>query len=76
MHWPGNFKKYRLRATDGLIVDSNDAPAVDAATGFFQTNAQSYWSASTDGAVVTAGGAANRIPDAAESSSLYVLGHR
>ena len=74
LHWPGNLKKYRLRETDGLIVDSNDAPAVDTATGFFQTNAQSYWSASTDGAVVTAGGAANRIPDPPSRQVFTYLG--
>jgi len=60
VHWPGNLKKYRIRG--GEIVDANDDPAVSAATGFFETNAQSIWSATADGITVQAGGAANKLP--------------
>jgi type IV pilus assembly protein PilY1 len=61
-HWPGNLKKYRLRVTDGLIVDANDEVAIDPATGFFAESSQSYWSADVDGPDVELGGAANEIP--------------
>jgi type IV pilus assembly protein PilY1 len=60
-HWPGNLKKYRLR-DDGVIVDSRNVAAVDAATGLFVDGTQSYWSAVFDGSDVTKGGAANILP--------------
>jgi type IV pilus assembly protein PilY1 len=63
VHWPGNLKKYRIRASDAEIVDAAGAPAVDPVTGFFHTTARSYWSAGVDGQDVEAGGAANLIPD-------------
>ena len=61
-HWHGNLKKYQLRPSDATIVDANGDPAVDPSTGFFSEYAQSFWSASVDGEVVTSGGAANLIP--------------
>lgn len=61
-HWPGNLKKYRLRASDGVIVDANGDPAVDPITGFFAEGAQSFWSPTDDGPNVEAGGASNQIP--------------
>jgi len=64
-HWPGNLKKYQLRASDGLILDADGNPAVDQATGFFDAAARSYWSATPDGAEVIEGGAAHQIPDPA-----------
>ena len=63
VHWPGNLKKYRLRASDGEVVDANGNLAVDPDTGYFIDTAQSYWSADVDGADTTARGAANLIPD-------------
>lgn len=63
-HWPGNLKKYRLRAEDAIIVDANGRPAVDE-TGFFSPDAQSFWSQDPDGQRVTLGGAANRLPSPA-----------
>ncbi len=66
VHWPGNLKKYRLRASDGEVVDINGNAAVDAATGLFTDSAQSYWSKVVDGADSTVGGAAHQIPDPAE----------
>lgn len=62
LHWPGNLKKYRLRAEDATIVDAAGAPAVDPATGFFYDDARSWWSDGPDGRRVTLGGAANRLP--------------
>ena len=67
--WPGNLKRYELaRATAGdpdselIIKDVNGAPAVDLNTGFFDSNAQSFWSTNPDGADVTLGGAAENLP--------------
>jgi type IV pilus assembly protein PilY1 len=61
-HWPGNLKKFRLRASDSRIVDANNLPIVDPATGVFADYVQDFWSDSEDGTEVTAGGAANEIP--------------
>lgn len=64
-HWPGNVKKYKLKAkSDGSseIVDDGDHAAIDTSTDYFLDSAQSVWSASADGKVVTSGGAANKIP--------------
>jgi len=58
--WPGNLKKYAFR--DGRIVDALGNEAVDPATGFFRQGAQSFWSATPDGATVEAGGAVSRLP--------------
>ncbi len=60
VHWPGNLKKYRIAG--GQIVDSNGAAAINSTSGFFETGAQSFWSAGADGIIVEAGGAANRLP--------------
>ncbi len=60
VHWPGNLKKYEIKA--GQIVDATGAAAIDPITGFFDENAQSFWSAAADGAVVDAGGAASNLP--------------
>jgi type IV pilus assembly protein PilY1 len=60
-HWPGNLKKYALK--NGVIVDANDNPAVDANSGFFSHAARSFWSANTDGSDVRRGGAANQLPN-------------
>jgi type IV pilus assembly protein PilY1 len=75
VHWPGNLKKYRLRASDGTIVDQNGNPAVDPATGFFADSAQSFWSSTVDGRDVTQGGAANQIPVPAARSVYTYLGN-
>lgn len=64
-HWPGNLKKYRLKA-DGSIVDSEAKAAVDPNTGFFAKGAKSFWSATVDGAIVTEGGAAKKVPALAD----------
>ncbi len=60
-HWPGNLKHYLL--SNGVIVDANGQPAVDPATGFFKSSAQSVWSPTIDGTSIPTGGAANLIPD-------------
>ena len=61
-HWPGNLKKFRLRASDAAIVDRNGMPIIDPVSGSFVATAQDFWSPTVDGTNVTAGGAANRIP--------------
>ncbi len=58
--WPGNLKKYRIRG--GELTGQDGNPVVDRNSGFFKDNAFSYWSATADGAVVTEGGAASRLP--------------
>ncbi|MDH3532232.1 MAG: PilC/PilY family type IV pilus protein [Gammaproteobacteria bacterium] len=67
-HWPGNLKKYRI--LNGVIVDDNDAPAVDPATGFFDEDATSIWSTVQDGNDVLKGGAVEHLPDPA-NRNLY-----
>ncbi len=71
--WPGNLKKYKLtRKITGdpnselIIVDAviQNQSAVDTATGFFKSGARSFWSSVVDGADVTLGGAAERLPTA------------
>ncbi len=64
-HWPGNLKKYRVKATvSGAVIVGQDGnlPAIDDTSGFFVDGAQSFWSDSTDGPRVRAGGAANEFP--------------
>ncbi len=61
MHWSGNLKKYRI--SEGAIVDSTGALAVDPGNGFFKETARSYWSTEDDGNDVKKGGAANQLPD-------------
>ncbi len=73
-HWPGNLKKYRLRAADATLRDSHGRPAVDPVSGFFTPTAQSFWSESVDGADIESGGAAHRIP--AERLVYTFLGDR
>jgi type IV pilus assembly protein PilY1 len=62
--WLGNIKKYRIEP-DGDIIDVNANPAVDPLTGFFATNARSYWSGAIDGTDAVRGGAASRLTDPA-----------
>jgi type IV pilus assembly protein PilY1 len=74
-HWPGNVKKYRLDPADGTILDANGNPAIDPQTNNFDSDAQSFWSASADGAEIRAGGAANLIPDPAGRDIFTYLGN-
>lgn len=72
--WLGNLKRYRLK-TEGdvaTIVDADNAAAIDATTGFFRSNARSFWGTSQDGANIDAGGAANKLP-APGSRHLYTF---
>jgi type IV pilus assembly protein PilY1 len=65
-HWPGNLKKYRVKATvGGAVVVGQDAnlPVISNTSGFFVEGAQSFWSDSADGPRVRDGGAANELPN-------------
>jgi len=76
-HWPGNLKKYRVE--NGVVVgadttaDGNPDPAIDPITGFFSQGSKSFWSATTDGANVTAGGAANEQPADSSTRKVYTF---
>jgi len=64
--WDGNLKKYKLGALatapdDIIILDEDGDAAFNPATGGFDDNARSFWSAQTDGGNVAEGGAASRI---------------
>ena len=61
--WPGNLKRYQLgfRSGNVVIVDANDQPAVDPATGLFKSTAESFWSGFQDGGDVALGGAAGEM---------------
>ncbi|MDH5325354.1 MAG: PilC/PilY family type IV pilus protein [Gammaproteobacteria bacterium] len=61
--WPGNLKRYELQGNPAVVVDSQNAPAVDPATGFFAATSQSFWTDTNvvDGNKVELGGAAGRI---------------
>ncbi|MCG6969682.1 MAG: VWA domain-containing protein, partial [Gammaproteobacteria bacterium] len=62
--WSGNLKRYEIKGNPAIIVDSNDNPAVDAATGFFANDSKSFWSSEIDGNKVDLGGAAAQLTDA------------
>jgi type IV pilus assembly protein PilY1 len=71
-HWPGNIKKYKV--VNSVVVDSLGVAAVDPNTGFFVDTAQSYWSSTPDGADVTVGGAASKLPDYTKRTVLTYTG--
>lgn len=76
-HWPGNLKKYRVKATtDGAVIVgmNGDLPAIDDSTGYFVDGAQSFWSATPDGPRVRDGGAANHLPEPAGRSVYTFIG--
>jgi type IV pilus assembly protein PilY1 len=54
--WAGNLKRYRLGSDDS--IQAANGAAIDPATKFFSTNAQSWWSDVVDGNKVGLGGAA------------------
>lgn len=62
--WPGNLKRYQMKVDNGHIwlADADDTPAIDANSGFFKSEARSFWSEQKDGSNVAAGGAASKLP--------------
>ena len=73
--WPGNLKKYRLRATDGAILDAAGRLAIDPVSRWFAPDSRSFWSSAADGANVALGGAAGRIPDPTSRGVYTYLGN-
>ncbi|MBM4196873.1 MAG: hypothetical protein FJ197_07215 [Gammaproteobacteria bacterium] len=61
--WPGNLKKYRF--VDDTLLGQNGRPAVSPGTGFFLSDAFSFWSGEPDGDRIDEGGAASRLVSAA-----------
>ena len=59
-HWAGNLKRYRAGDVDSdgemIVLDADDAIAVDPETGFFREGSRSFWSEQSDGSDVAAGG--------------------
>ena len=60
--WPGNLKRYAISEEGTEIVDADGNLAIDPDTGFFDTDARSFWSSTTDGSAVDLGGAAENVP--------------
>ncbi|BAU72546.1 PilC/PilY family type IV pilus protein [Metapseudomonas furukawaii] len=61
--WIGNLKRYKLTNTTGSeVLDADDVPAIDQATGFFKASARSFWTASADGSNTALGGVAANLP--------------
>jgi type IV pilus assembly protein PilY1 len=65
-HWEGNLKRYRAgdgQTDDGemIVLDAENAIAVDPETGFFREGTRSFWSAAPDGSDVAAGGAVSLL---------------
>ncbi|WP_404368385.1 PilC/PilY family type IV pilus protein [Marinobacter sp.] len=71
--WSGNLKRYKLAIKNGeaVILDADGIEAVDPNTGFFNDNARSWWSPSTDGKKVEEGGAASQHADLASNRKVY-----
>jgi len=59
--WQGNLKRYDLKGAS--LTDANENIAVDSTTGQFKPDSRSFWSATADGADISLGGAASRLPD-------------
>lgn len=73
--WPGNLKRYKLTNNTGaVILDEDGDVAIDPATGFFYSDARSYWSAQADGDRTADGGAASRIPSSTTRNVLTYIG--
>ena len=72
--WPGNIKRFRLRGTDGAVLDARGLAAVDPLTGWFVPESRSFWSSEADGADVSLGGAASNIPEPASRNVHTYLG--
>ncbi len=66
--WVGNLRRYRLKpgasaTAEPAVVDADDQPVFDPATGQPRTGSRSLWSQAPDGATTTGGGAAGRLPE-------------
>lgn len=60
--WSGNVKRFKMNS-DGQILDAKGNPAISLTTGLFRDSATSFWTqGDPDGAQVTEGGLASRLP--------------
>jgi len=83
LRWEGNLKKFKLAVDNSdaenprVIIKGQDAggSAVDESTGRFRETARSFWSSTEDGNDVTAGGAAENLPAAANRKLYTYLGN-
>jgi len=71
IRWNGNIKKFKLcnaqQDDDGTcdfgeVIDANDDPAIDPATGRIFDTAQDLWGSGPSGDEITAGGTGENIP--------------
>jgi len=58
--WDGNIKKYTINDT-GDILDADGKDAIDDVTGYFHSDAKSYWSPAPDGPKTKDGGARSQL---------------
>lgn len=73
--WLGNVKRYALNSGEGdIILDADGVGAIDGDTGFFKSDARSFWTATADGNNTAAGGVANQLPAAASRKVYTYLG--
>lgn len=72
--WVGNLKRYRFgvpaNESSYAILDADGSKAINPATGFFASNARSYWDKDRDGDDVGKGGTVKQLP-APASRKLY-----
>lgn len=72
--WIGNLKRYRFgvpaNESDYAILDADGSKAINPVTGFFASNARSYWDKDRDGDDVGKGGVVKQLPTPA-SRKLY-----
>lgn len=73
--WVGNLKRYALNSGAGeIIVDADNVGAIDSTTGFFKTDARSFWTPTDDGNNTAQGGVANRLPTHTSRKAYTYLG--
>ena len=73
--WVGNLKRYRFgipaNESSYAILDADGTKAINPATGFFASNARSYWDTNRDGDDVSKGGAVKQLPTPPANRKLY-----
>ena len=68
--WNGNLKKYKV-TSEAEIRDAEGENAIDNLTGFFRSDAISFWSDEEDGSIVEKGGFAGEFTTTEIPRSLY-----
>ncbi|WP_185267799.1 PilC/PilY family type IV pilus protein [Halopseudomonas xiamenensis] len=56
--WEGNLKRYQLKNQE---IHDRSGPAIDSSTGYFKSDASSFWGTVEDGADATKGGAREQV---------------